>query len=48
MASAVLRADRGLSLATVIELVLVKSYYAIFVADLGIVKWGPSTPVKHE
>jgi len=38
----------GLSLATVIELVLVKSYYAIFVADLGIVKWGPSTPVKHE
>ena len=30
----------GLSLATVIELVLVKSFYAIFVADLGIVKWG--------
>ena len=38
----------GLSLATVIELVLVKSYYAIFVADLGILRWGPSTPVKHE
>jgi multidrug efflux pump subunit AcrB len=30
----------GLSLATVIELVLVKSFYAIFVADLGILKWG--------
>ena len=32
----------GLSLATVIELVLVKSFYAIFVADLGILGWGPS------
>jgi multidrug efflux pump subunit AcrB len=38
----------GLSLATVIELVLVKSFYAIFVADLGILKWGPSTPAAHE
>ncbi len=38
----------GLSLATVIELVLVKSYYAIFVADLGILRWGPSTQLKHE
>ena len=36
----------GLSLATVIELVLVKSFYAIFVADLGILKWGPR-PVAH-
>ena len=33
----------GLSLATVIELVLVKSFYATFVADLGILSWGPST-----
>ena len=32
----------GLSLATIIELVLVKSFYAIFVADLGILKWGPT------
>ncbi|MGO9602047.1 MAG: efflux RND transporter permease subunit [Candidatus Binataceae bacterium] len=31
----------GLSLATVIELVLVKSFYTIFVADLGILNWGP-------
>jgi multidrug efflux pump subunit AcrB len=31
----------GLSLATVIELVLVKSFYVTFVADLGILKWGP-------
>ncbi len=38
----------GLSLATVIELVLVKSFYAIFVADLGILKWGPSAPMTHE
>ncbi len=38
----------GLSLATVIELVLVKSFYAMFVADLGILKWGPSTPLQHE
>ena len=38
----------GLSLATVIELVLVKSFYAIFVADLGILKWGPSKLVTHE
>lgn len=38
----------GLSLATVIELVLVKSFYAIFVADLGILSWGPSTAAKHE
>jgi len=30
----------GLALATVIELLLVKSFYAICVADLGIVKWG--------
>jgi multidrug efflux pump subunit AcrB len=29
----------GLSLATVIELLLVKSFYAILVADLGILKW---------
>jgi multidrug efflux pump subunit AcrB len=36
----------GLSLATVIELVLVKSFYAIFVADLGILKWGPR-PATH-
>jgi multidrug efflux pump subunit AcrB len=32
----------GLSLATLIELILVKSFYAIFVADLKILKWGPS------
>jgi multidrug efflux pump len=32
----------GLSLATVIELILVKSFYAIFVADLKILKWGPA------
>ena len=38
----------GLSLATVIELVLVKSFYAIFVADLGILTWGPSKAVTHE
>lgn len=38
----------GLSLATVIELVLVKSFYAIFVADLGILGWGPSTAAKQE
>jgi len=25
---------------------LVKSFYAIFVADLGILKWGPR-PVAH-
>ncbi|MFZ1886535.1 MAG: efflux RND transporter permease subunit [Candidatus Binataceae bacterium] len=31
----------GLALATVIELILVKSFYAIFVADLGILKWAP-------
>jgi hypothetical protein len=30
----------------VIELLLVKSFYAIFVADLGILKWGPR-PVAH-
>ncbi len=30
----------GLCLATAIELVLVKSFYAIFVADLGILRWG--------
>ena len=34
------------ALATVIELVLVKSFYAIFVADLKILKWGPA--VTHE
>ncbi len=39
----------GLSLATVIELVLVKSFYVIFVADLGILKWGPrETPHEIE
>lgn len=38
----------GLALATVIELILVKSFYAIFVADLGILKWSPeAAPVKH-
>ncbi|HVA78402.1 MAG TPA: efflux RND transporter permease subunit [Candidatus Binataceae bacterium] len=31
----------GLALATVIELILVKSFYAIFVADLGILEWAP-------
>ncbi|HTR63002.1 MAG TPA: efflux RND transporter permease subunit [Candidatus Binataceae bacterium] len=36
----------GLALATVIELVLVKSFYAIFVADLGILKWGSSKGLK--
>jgi multidrug efflux pump subunit AcrB len=35
----------GLSLATVIELLLVKSFYAIFVADLRILKWGPRSSV---
>ena len=39
----------GLSLATIIELVLVKSFYAIFVADLKILKWGPAeTPRMGE
>ncbi len=32
----------GLALATLIELVLVKSFYAMFVADLKILKWGPT------
>ncbi|HML94635.1 MAG TPA: efflux RND transporter permease subunit [Thermodesulfobacteriota bacterium] len=30
----------GLALATVIELVLVPVFYAVFVLDLGIIKWG--------
>ena len=38
----------GLALATVIELVLVKSFYAIFVADLGILKWGPHQSSAHQ
>jgi len=38
----------GLSLATVIELVLVKSFYAILVAELGILGWGQSTEAKQE
>jgi multidrug efflux pump len=37
----------GLSLATAIELVLVKAYYAICVADLGILNWGPLAAHKH-
>ena len=31
----------GLRLATIIELIMVTILYAIFVADLGILKWGP-------
>jgi multidrug efflux pump subunit AcrB len=34
----------GLSLATVIELVLVKSFYVTFVSDLKILQW---VPTKH-
>ena len=30
----------GLALATVIELVLVPVFYAVFVLDLKIIKWG--------
>ena len=38
----------GLALATVIELILVKSFYAIFVADLGILKWAPHAASSKE
>jgi len=38
----------GLALATVIELILVKSFYAIFVADLGILKWAPHPASSKE
>jgi multidrug efflux pump subunit AcrB len=34
----------GLCLATIIELIMVTILYAIFVADLGILKWGSSVP----
>jgi len=35
----------GLCLATIIELIMVPVLYALFVADLGILKWGGPAPV---
>jgi len=34
----------GLCLATIIELIMLMVLYAIFVADLGILKWGSTVP----
>jgi multidrug efflux pump subunit AcrB len=37
----------GLSLATIIELLLVKVFYSIFVLDLGILKWDSGKPPQN-
>ena len=36
-----LRADRGLTLATAVTLFLVLVFYSVFVLDLRIVPWAP-------